>query len=117
MHLFLLAGLPIQILTFDVECVLAEGSSLFLRLSSTTTEVHCIDALRCRPAAAYDDMQCCLFLSFGHKSSWTRLCVGGMVGWLLGVNTNLKKQEIRRLSGPWLVTGQLYSHSQCIVHL
>ena len=45
--------------------------------------------------------------------------VSGSVGWLVGwlVSTQISKQANSRLSGPWLITGQLYSHSRCIVHV
>ena len=41
------------------------------------------------------------------------------VGWLVGcwVPTQISNQAISCLSGPWLVTGKLFSHCQCIVHV
>ena len=33
------------------------------------------------------------------------------------VSTQMSKQANSRLSGPWLITGQLYSHSRCKVHV
>ena len=51
------------------------------------------------------------FLWFNHKPSWIWFCVG----W--SVSTQISKQANSRLSGPWLITRQLYSHSPWIVHV
>ena len=54
------------------------------------------------------------FLWCGQELSWSRY-LGRSAG--LSVSTQISKQANSRFSGPQLIRGQLYSHSECIINV